>query len=312
MRIAILGATSQIAKDLIDLLCKNGSYELYLYARKPSAINISLKNDPYSNIRHIGDYDSFGLNREFDGLINFVGVGNPAMVAQMGADIFDLTFKFDQLALNYLHVYPKCRYIFLSSGAAYGSDFRLPAQQETVAKIPINGLTYHDWYGVAKLHAECRHRSYKDLSIIDFRIFNYFSSSQDIDARFLISDIIRAIRDKKIFRTTSANVVRDYLHPSDLFNLLLLVLTAEQKNDVVDCYSRAPVDKLTLLKYMKDKFEFNFEFTEQDSSINSTGEKANYYSLNNKAKKFGYLPTLSSLEGIARESEIILKRYACK
>jgi nucleoside-diphosphate-sugar epimerase len=312
MRTAILGATSQIAGDLIELMCSDGSFELYLYARRPNAVVIPLAGNSYEKIKHIGDFDSFKINLEFDLLINFVGIGNPAIVAKMGSDIFELTWKFDQLSLNYIYAHPKCRYIFLSSGSAYGSDFKMPAMKETAAQIPINQVTHQDWYGVAKLHAECRHRSYRNFSIIDIRIFNYFSASQDIESRFLICDIIKSIRNKNILKTTSENIFRDYLHPSDLFNLLLSVLNSPPKNDVVDCYSRAPIDKITLLNHMQDNFGLNFELSDKNSIAHSTGKKPYYYSLNTNAAEFGYSPKLSSLEGINRESEIMLKNFLKK
>jgi hypothetical protein len=59
---------------------------------------------------------------------------------------------------------------------------------------------------------------------------------------------------------------------------------------------------------MQERFELNFELIATNSIINSTGIKPNYYSLNKKAEKFGYLPTLTSLEGVSLESEIILNR----
>lgn len=309
MRTAILGATSQIAGDLIELMCSDGTFELFLYARRPNAVAALLTSHSHASIKHIGDYNSFGINLEFDLIINFVGIGNPAVVAQIGSDIFDITWKFDQLALNYIRTHTKCRYIFLSSGSAYGSDFKRPAMKETVANIPINQLTHQDWYGVAKLHAECRHRSYSNSPIIDLRIFNYFSASQNIESRFLMCDIIRSIRNKTVFKTKSENIFRDYLHPSDLFNLLLSVLNFPSRNDVVDCYSRAPVDKITLLNFMQENFGLHFELSDEDLIIDSTGTKPHYYSLNTNAAEFGYFPKMSSLEGVARESEILLNRF---
>jgi len=312
MRIAILGATSQIAGDLIQSICSDGSHELYLFARRPNSVIAPSTTHPHVLIKHIGDYDSFGLNFEFDALVNFVGVGNPAAVAKMGADIFDITLKFDQIALNYARTHSKCRYIFLSSGAAYGSDFDRPVLHETNAQIPINQLAPKDWYGAAKLHAECRHRSYTDLPIVDLRLFNYFSASQDINSKFLICDILRSIRDRVVFKTTSTNIFRDYLHPRDFFNLLFSVLKSPPTNDVIDCYSRAPIDKISLLQFMQDHFKLDFELNNEDSSVNSTGMKPHYYSLNTNAAKCGYVPTLSSLEGVALESEILLNHCALK
>ncbi len=310
MRIAILGATSQIAMDLIKSISEAGNHELYLYARRTVALKPAPSDRARAAIRYMGNYASFGTNIEFDALINFVGVGNPAAAIRMGADIFDITLQFDQLALDYVRRHPRCRYIFLSSGAAYGSDFSKPAERDTSATIPINRFTPQDWYGAAKLHAECRHRAYHDLPIIDIRLFNYFSASQNLDARFLICDIMRSIRERTLLKTSTENIIRDYLHPSDFYRLVEAILSSRPANDVIDGYSRAPIDKLSLLNQMQNYFNLNFELHETKTGINSTGSKPNYYSLNNRASEFNYTPTLSSIEGITREAKIILNSLA--
>jgi hypothetical protein len=46
-------------------------------------------------------------------------------------------------------------------------------------------------------------------------VFNYFSHTQDMNARFLITDIVRAIKNKKIFKTSADNIVRDFITPLD-------------------------------------------------------------------------------------------------
>jgi hypothetical protein len=43
------------------------------------------------------------------------------------------------------------------------------------------------------MHAEAKHRALFNFSIVDVRVFNYFSHTQDMNARFLITDIVRAI-----------------------------------------------------------------------------------------------------------------------
>ena len=72
----------------------------------------------------------------------------------MGAAILDVTLAYDEMALKYVRQHPDFRYIFLSSGAAYGSGFEAPATVNTKASIAINSLKPQDWYGVAKLYAE--------------------------------------------------------------------------------------------------------------------------------------------------------------
>ena len=305
MRIAILGATSQIARDLIVLYSVEVDKQLHLFARRPDEVTKWLASVGLSGRYPVDGFAEFAKH-EFDAVINFVGVGNPAQAVEMGNSIFDVTLRFDELVLDYLHSHPACRYLFLSSGAAYGSSFSEPAKRDTPAIVAINNLAPHEWYGVAKLHAECRHRAHPELPIIDIRVFNYFSSTQDIDARFLITDMLRAIRDNKVLKTSPDYIVRDFLHPSDFYHLISALLFAPAANAAIDCYSRAPIDKPSLLAAMQEKFGLQYETTEVTASVNATGSKPHYYSLNTKAADFGYQPTLTSLEGIALEMETIL------
>jgi nucleoside-diphosphate-sugar epimerase len=227
----------------------------------------------------------------------------------MGASIFDVTLKYDQLALSYLEQHPLCRYIFLSSGAAYGSSFDTPVDENTKSTVAINNLQPQDWYAVAKLHAECRHRSLVHLPIIDIRVFNYFSHSQDISARFLITDIVRAIRDKTVLKTSSDYIVRDFIHPSDFYKLVVALLASPATNTVVDCYSKAPIDKPALLAAMQDNFDLRYEVIATSAGVNATGSKPHYYSLNKKAESFGYQPIITSIDALLKETRLYMQLW---
>lgn len=302
MRIAILGATSQIAKDLVQSFAANSRHDLVLFARRPEAVTQWLADVGLVGRYAVVNFAAFNADQHFDAILNFVGVGNPAQAAAMGASIFDVTLQYDELALSYVRQHPTCRYIFLSSGAAYGASFDTPVDAATRATVPINSLQPQDWYGVAKLHAECRHRSLAPLPIVDIRVFNYFSHTQDMDARFLITDILRAIRDKTVLKTSADYIVRDFIHPSDFCNLVNSILSSPAANTVVDGYSKAPIDKPTLLAAMQEKFGLQHEIVQPGVSVNATGGKPYYCSLNTRAADFGYRPSLTSAEGILLET----------
>lgn len=306
MNIAILGATSQIAKDFILSNSEHAKYSLTLFARRPEAVNEWLELVRGSHAYTIHDFDLFTESLNFDVVMNFVGVGDPAQALEMGCSIFDTTLKFDELVLNYLKNHPQCRYIFISSGAAYGSNFNECATEKTFAQIPINNFQSQDWYGLAKLYAECRHRALCHFSIVDVRIFNYFSHTQNIDARYLIADIIRAIKNKTVLQTSAENIVRDFISPMDFFNLINSILNAPPTNEVVDCYSKSPVDKFTLLEAMCKRYSLRYDFIKGASLINATGVKPRYYSLNRRAETFGYTPMGTSLENLEKEFDLIL------
>lgn len=309
MKIAILGATSQIARDLIVSFSAQEGLYLHLFARRPDGVRKWLNDIGLSERYLVDDFPAFGT-QDFDAVINFVGVGSPAQAVAMGNAIFEVTLRYDEIVMDYLKTHPSCRYLFLSSGAAYGSSFDEPATFDTKAVIAINNLEPHEWYGIAKLHAECRHRAHPELHIVDIRVFNYFSHTQDIEARFLITDIVRAIRDKVVLKTSSDYIVRDYLHPSDFYQLVSAILSAPETNAVVDCYSQAPIDKLSLLATMQEQFGLRYEVTEANVAFNATGGKPHYYSLNRRAGDFGYLPIFTSLEGVLRGANAILQQQA--
>lgn len=308
MRIAILGATSQIAKDLVQSFASRSSHELVLYARRPDVVAQWLARVGLADRYAVADFAAFGPGEHFDAVLNFVGVGDPAQAAAMGAAIFDVTLKYDELALDYVRKHPACRYIFLSSGAAYGVSFDTPVDENTKAVIPVNNLHPQDWYGVAKLYAECRHRSLPHLPIVDIRVFNYFSHTQDMSARFLITDILRAIRNKTVLQTSADYIVRDFIHPWDFCNLVRSILAAPLANAVLDTYTKATVDKPTLLAAMQEKFGLRYAAVQTGAGLNATGGKSHYYSLNTRAEGFGYLPELTSLQGVVGEASMVLQR----
>ena len=304
MNIAILGSTSQIAKDLIYSFSTEDDKKFHLFSRRQDDVAKWLKSVGLSERHQIDDYVAFGT-QEFDAILNFVGIGNPAKASAMGASIFDVTLEYDELALNYLRRHPSCRYIFLSSGAAYGSRFDVPASEETKSIIDINKLQPQDWYGVAKLNAECRHRSLEHLPIVDIRVFNYFSHSQDLNSRYLITDIFRSIRDKKTLKTSSELMVRDYITPTDFYGIINAIFNSPAKNDVIDCYTKSPIDKLILLDSIKENFGLKYEFQENAEVVNATGQKPHYYSLNKRASQFGYQPSFTSPDGIIHEAKLL-------
>lgn len=307
-RIAILGASSQIARDLILSFARAGRKEVLLYVRDVAAAQAWV--DKHGLAYPVADYAAYG-SAPHDAVLNFVGVGDPRRAAQMGGAILDVTAAFDELALRELRRHPERRYIFLSSGAAYGSGFDAPAGPDTRTAFAINALAPQDWYAIAKLHAECRHRALPDLAITDLRVFNYFSRSQDLEARFFITDALRAVRDGDVLRTAPGAMVRDYLHPADFHQLVTRVLDAPPANRALDCYSAAPVDKAALLDMLARRYRLRYEVATAATpatapGVNATGAKPHYYSLNRLAAGVGYAPAYTSLDGIAAEADAIL------
>jgi nucleoside-diphosphate-sugar epimerase len=306
MKIALFGSTSQIAKDLIKSFTKFDHFDLILFARHTDVVCEWLSSENIVGSFTVATYSEFNFNCNYDVIINFVGVGNPSSTSSMGSSIFHITEYYDNLALKYLKNKPNCRYLFLSSGAAYGSDFEKCVNNDSIAVIPLNNFQSTDWYGMAKLYAECRHRAMNTLPIVDIRVFNYFSHTQNLKASFLISEIINAIKNNILLKTSADNIIRDYIGPVDFHKLVSAILSSSPANDALDCYTNHSVDKFTILNSMSEKYNLKYEIVKEKMGVNATGNKINYYSMNKKALYYGYKPIFTSLENILSETKILL------
>jgi nucleoside-diphosphate-sugar epimerase len=307
--IAILGASSQIARDLIVSMVDSGRSGIQLYVRDLIKTKNWVEENRFEKSCEIFSYESYG-KIDHEVVLNFVGVGDPQRAAKIGTSIFDITNYYDELVLKNLVDNPSRRYIFISSGAVYGKNFQEPVTANSSAIFSINNLRPEDWYGIAKLYAESKHRTRPELAIVDLRIFNYFSNSQDLGTRFFITDVINSIWKDQVLKVSADNIVRDYLHPSDFKNLVDNIINSPPLNIALDCYSREPVDKFTLLNELSKIFNLRFkvDINSENFIVNATGTKSSYYSSNRKAKEIGYDPKYSSLEGVVKETSLLLSK----
>lgn len=264
MKIAILGSTSHIAKNLIDRL----KDELYLFSRSR------------------GNLDSF-IDGNYDAVINCIGVGTPNKLKEIGSKIFWLTEYYDNLILDYLSNYGGI-YINFSSGIVQGNAW---------------GTKYN--YKIVKLYSEAKHRALS-LNIIDLRIFAFFSRYIDFSSGYFITELITCIKEQTEFVTGDNNIVRDYIHPEDLFNLVK-ICTILKLNDGIDAYSLKPVTKFEILNYFKITYGLKYRVIPGIAEGHASGTEDNYFSTNHKASLLGYKPKYSAMDSIIEESKVLLE-----
>ena len=299
MKIAILGATSQIARDL--MLSFSDEHKLELFSREPAGMERWMVENGLANFSSKTYFD-FPAVRNLDAIINFVGVGNPERLQKMGRNIFHVTESFDQMAMEHLEDNRDCIYIFMSSGAAFGDNFVIPADINKVAAYPLNDIQPRHYYGLAKFMAEVRHRM-SDRNIIDLRVFNYFSYTCNLKYKYMIN----CIKDGSVFKVDRTPIMRDYIGPLDFYQMINILISQTKINTAVDCYSRQPVSKDTLLTKMAERYGLKYETQAAPVGLAATGVKENYYSNNTGAYALGYRPTLTSLETIFIGADRILK-----
>jgi len=310
-RIAILGATSHIAKGLIHQFCLAQEAELSLFARSPQRVeeflvSIGVAEEQAVRVLHFTDFPL----HPYDVVINCVGIGSPSKLVQEPYLVFDVTERFDEMVLGYLRQERRALYVSLSSGAAYGTDFSDPPREGTQARFNVNGMQSTEFYGIAKLCSEAKHRALKEFNIVDLRVFGFFSRFIDLDESFLLSELVSCIKNGKDFVTGPHDIIRDFVHPEDLTALVRCLMREERINDVFDVYSAGPAGKFEIIEAFAASGALRYRVLEQHAAVTATGTKSNYFSRNRRAENVGYHPRFTSLDCILQEAGVILD-HAC-
>lgn len=295
MHVAVLGASSQIAKDYIRLNQGNPKFSFSAFVRPESLPKASLLFDKNVQLR---TYDESCSQGDYDLIINCVGVGDPARARGLQSTILEVSKRFDSLALEMAERNSSAKYVFLSSGVAYGHDFESPVTPVTSPRNTFNSADLGDQYGLAKFEIEKMHRSRSEMFIYDLRIFGYFNHTMAISAEFLLLKIARAILQNEIFITSADSIFRDYSNAIDFSALLNAIIESPGQNTALDLYSKGPVEKFNLLDSLSEKFDLRYEIDKSNAFVSPTGAKPKYYSENHLAADLGFTPSKSAIENV--------------
>lgn len=306
MRVAILGATGHVGACLTESISADSRFDVVAVGRDGAKLDALLASPGLGGATERATLDEFPFG-EYDAIVNCIGEGDPAAISRDVSYIFEVTERFDVLVMGYLEAHPTTRCVCFSSGAAYGGDFSKPATEDTISGFPMNHFESEHAYGVAKLASEARHRGASNYSIVDVRLFGFFSHRIDLTRPYFMNDVAKAILGGTTLRTAEADMVRDYVDPSDLAALVSGLLTADTPgNDVLDVYSASPVSKFEVLEDFAGRYDLAYTLDSGMNGTSATGTKAHYYSTNRRAAASGYAPAFTSLEALQRGMDRIL------
>ena len=298
-----LGGMSHLAKGLISRFLKLPEFRIEWFGRSESRMSDFLQSEHLSgNIALHSDYDSLpGI--QGDVLINCVGAGTPDKLKEDYTLWFTVLEKYDNLCLDYLtKINSNARYINFSSGAVYGHN-----SGENEFRADPNRIQVADYYALAKIYSEAKHRANRNLNIVDIRIFSYFSRYADPNSGYLMTDVLKAVLSREVLKTTDSDLIRDYISPDDLFKLIGCCIGQTKINTALDAFSGKPVSKQEILAAFREKFGLQIEILPLKSgSPNSTASV--YVPRDHTAETIGYRPQLSSLNGLILEAASAAER----
>jgi nucleoside-diphosphate-sugar epimerase len=305
-KIALLGSTGHVGKNIIYYFSKEKNFELFLFTRDEKKLEKITLQYGIKNNFSIRKYDEFN-DSQYNVIINCVGLSDPARIEASKGEILESTRTFDILTLEYLKNFSETKLINFSSGIVYGGEFSFPITDTVLIDETYNYKNIKSEYALSKINSEIKHRASKHLNIIDLRLFSFFSRFMDLESKFFMSEVVSSIKENKTLFTDNTNFYRDYIHPEDLFLFIKKCVNKNSINGAFDLYSKKPIGKFEVLASLESKYGLKYKIDSGTKVINPTGFKKNYYSKSRKADLLGYKPKYSSLDAISEELPYFLK-----
>ena len=311
MKIAILGSTGHVGKNLAYYFGNEYTHELFLFSRNEKKLEKTVSQLGLKKNFSVRTYDEFN-NSKYDVVINCVGISDPAKIKSSQGTILETTEKFDTMTLDYLERFPESKLINFSSGIVYGGNFSSPITKTILIDENFDGgkKNGRGEYALSKINSEIKHRKLKRLNIIDLRLFSFFSRFMNLKSKFFMSDVVCSITENRYrLNYDYADMYRDYIHPKDLFSFIKKCFKKKSINDVFDLYSNKPIRKDELIDFLSKKYHVlaYSSGTNMPAFAGPTGFKKYYFSLSKKAEVLGYKPKYSSLDTISEELPYFLK-----
>lgn len=283
--IAILGATGYIGRSLSRKWAGSDATQLALFARTPGAL-ADQEWPEHVVLKNLADFNA----ADFSLVINALGAGDPKSVAGLGSSIVEITQVWDERVLATMGT--GTGYVFLSSGAIYGTGLGHTVDADSFLNLPINRLESVTPYALSKLCAEVRHRCLPARPILDLRVFGYADASISRSGTFFLSELAQAIATHKPFVTSPAEMIRDYAGVDELYALICAWDGAGRPNRALDLYTQAPVGKLALLYAAVERYGLEVVW----KGDVPTGARPVYGSQFHAAADLGYRPGRTSLQ----------------
>lgn len=288
VNVAMLGARGQIARSISPHLPAHWRVTLFSRSSDDGAL-------PYEALP----------DHQFDLIINAAGPGDPAIHRAGGLDTFRIIEYFDNLSLDYVRRNPGCAYIFMSTGAVYGNGYECPGDEDSILRLPVNGLGQAHNYLLAKLVAEAKHRAVPDHRIADLRVFGYVSAAMNLESGFFLAEAARCLKEGRPFVTNAADFHRDIVSPEDLARLITILAGAGVPNGAYDACSAAPTTKFAILDLLEHRFGLKVE-------VEPSGERNRLPVMDRLSNlqgaiRLGYRAEFTSIESVEQAFDRILR-----
>ena len=321
--ILVTGAKGYIGAKICLLLSKNKNYNVTALSRK----NAHDKSDWHESVKNVitGDVTNIETIRElakmkFEIIIHLVSLdhhkseNNPNDVSSVNVlPTWNLLNEFSKNG-------SLKKFIYFSTFQVYGK-VPLATISEEFITLPQNT------YGLTHLLSEqiCNYYNKStDINCINVRLSNSYGSPVFLENNcwwLVINDLCKtAFYDKKIILLSDGSPQRDFIHSSDVYNAVDVLIQTQIKNLQNNTYHVSSGETLTILELAhvvksvyKSRYEIDIEIILPNKSISNNpniySNSERYTVDNTKLKSLGFIPKTSLLTGVNETFEFLENQY---
>lgn len=261
-RIAILGAGGQIGRGLVEAL--RADCRLDLFTERPARLAKYL-NERFTDRQsiEISHTEAFG-HGAYDLVVNAALPGDPDIIRSLGAKILHASEAVDNMVLRYLDWHPRCKMLFLSTGAIYGNAYERAADTGDALAIKVNQPEKALFYPLSRIVAEAKHRALGSHTILDVRVFGYLSGELPVGGGFFLSEIANSLLSDTPLHSDRRNFLRDFVGPREIANCVRYALNAPRFNRAIDLVSPEAISKKRILALVSERLGLHYTVSDGD------------------------------------------------
>ncbi len=211
-------------------------------------------------------------------------ISNYSKIPSSDFIIYCINNKNIKISLKYFFHFKKLLYknskkpkiLFFSSGAVYGPR---SSKKKISEKDYINLNNYEKFFGYKKNYAKEKYlleEEFKKIAKDGFKVsiargFTFYGK-HILNYDYLISNLILAVKSKKIFRIKNLNTIRSYMHSDDMCRWLIKILDiSSNKCPIVNLGSDKIIDLKKFAYFLNKNFKAKIQITK------NTSKKMDYY-----------------------------------
>lgn len=193
-----------------------------------------------------------------DAVVHCAAVHRPGEIADDTVRAIEVNLRGTRLMLEAAADAGVKRFVYLSSGKAYGEPLGFPSREDDLVN-PIES------YGLAKVVTEnfCRHFSANTgMRCVALRPFSVYGPGQDFDTGYIGQLLEGWMRGTPVVLSGHAGFLRDFVHVDDVIDVCLAAACADTPFDVVNVGSGSATSLGSLVELSAELFgtELNVTF----------------------------------------------------